>query len=149
MKELTLKGNPISSNTKKDGTPLIGKFGPYYIIKFETVEEGWVSMFGKKPSELKAGDKITGTLDVKESNGFTNKNFTPAKKEDELIDRIAKLEGRVMRLELSFERKFEELAIKVKGDVVLETTGKFLTDKDYAEFSKPHPLLSEDNNIPF
>jgi len=41
MQELTLKAAPISKNTKKDGTPLVGKFGPYFIIRAETVEEGY------------------------------------------------------------------------------------------------------------
>ena len=139
MKELTVK-SVVSSNTKKDGTPLVGKFGPYWIIRIDTEEEGTVSMFGKQASVLKAGDKITGIVEVKEANGFKNKNFTPAKPTDELQDRVLKLEKRVTTLELSFERKFAEF----KHEFVLENTGKVQTKADYETYSKPHPMVKDE-----
>ena len=131
LKEYTVK-SVTSNNKKKDGTPLVGKFGPYWIIRIDTEEEGTVSMFGKQASTLKAGDKITGTVEVKEANGFTNKNFTPAKPTDELQDRVLKLEKRVTSLEMSFERKFAEF----KHDLVLQMTGKVQTDSDHQEMKK-------------
>ena len=39
MKEYTVK-QVTSSDRKKDGTPLVGKFGPYFIIRIETEECG-------------------------------------------------------------------------------------------------------------
>lgn len=140
IKELTVK-SVTSTDKKKDGTELIGKFGKYFIIRIDTEEEGVVSMFGKQASTLKAGDKISGTVEVKESNGFKNKNFSPLKKEDE---RIAKLEARVMRLELSFERKFEELTAKIKSDVSMDINGKVQTDADFENYSKPHPMIKDE-----
>ena len=127
MKELTIK-TITSTDKKKDGSELIGKFGKYFLVRADTSEEGWVSWFSKTAHTHKPGDKITGTLEVKEANGFTNKNFTFPKKSDGVDpEAFIKLSNRVTGLEMSFERKFAEL----KHDLVLQTTGKFQTDTDF------------------
>lgn len=142
QKELTVQ-SVQNITTKKDGTPLTGKFGPYVLVKITTAEEGVVTMFSKKASELKAGDKIMGTLEVKEANGFTNKNFTPAKPNQGVDpEAFLSLSKRVTTLELSFERKFEEL----KADLVFQLTGKFRLDKD-VENQKPHPMAQPEVEI--
>ena len=133
MKEVTLTIKTITStNQKKDGTPLVGKFGPYFLCRADTEEEGWVSWFGKTTHTNQIGDKITGTLEVTESNGFKNKNFKFADSTKISLERFQKLEARVMTLELSLERKFAEL----KSDLVLETTGTFNTTKDINTFNE-------------
>lgn len=86
--------------------------------------------------DWKVGDVVEVVISEKEKNGKIYKNFSLPKKVDLATDRIAKLESRVMTLELSFERKFAEM----KSDLCLELTGKVQTEKDYKEYSKPHPM---------
>jgi len=150
LKTLTIK-SVTSTDKKKDGTPLTGKYGPYWMVRMDTMEEGWVSMFAKGPSELKAGDKIEGTLEVTTSdvNGktYTNKNFKFPKQDDVVMNRLMKLEGRVTTIDLSVERRVNELFAELKADLVLQLTGKFQTDKDYKKSQAPHPLIA--NSDPF
>lgn len=136
MKEnitLTLKANATSIDSKKDGTKLINQYGKaYWLCKAETVEEGFVTWFGNKASELKAGEKITGNLETKvtEKDGktYTNKNFTfPKKNEGIDPEAFIKLSNRVTTLEMSESRRdkeFKEFLVKLKNDIVLEQTGK-------------------------
>lgn len=140
METLTIK-TITSTNTKKDGSPLIGKFGPYYLVRADTEEQGNVTWFSKTAHTHKTGDKITGNLETtvteKDGKQYTNKNFSFPKKTDGVDpEAFIKLSNRVTTLELSFERKFEELKAKIKADVVLDTTGKIQTDADYQEMLK-------------
>lgn len=151
MKEnitLTIK-SITSTDKKKDGSDLIGKFGKYFIVKADTEEESYVTWFSKTAHTHKPGDKITGTLEIKtsEKDGktYTNKNFSFPKKTDGIDpEAFLSLSKRVTTLELSFERKFEEL----KADLVFQLTGKFRLDKD-VENQKPHPMAQpEPDSIP-
>ncbi len=146
QKELTIK-TITSTNTKKDGTPLVGKFGAYYLVKADTVEEGNVTWFSKTAHTHKPGDKINGTLEVttseKDGKTYTNKNFSFPKKDESVDhDEFRKLTNRVTTLELSFDRRMEEFMAKLKADIVLEKTGTFHLEKngDYDKFTKGHPL---------
>lgn len=144
MKEnitLTLKTDAVSKDSKKDGTKLVGKFGPYWLIKAETVEEGWVSWFGKTASDLKAGATITGNLETKTENGFTNKNFTFPKKTDGVNpEEFRRLTNRVTTLELAQDR----IKAEIKSDLMLEFKGKVQTTADFENYSKPHPMAQVD-----
>lgn len=146
IKTLTVK-SVTSVDKKKDGTPLVGKFGPYWMIRIDTLEEGVVSMFGKTASDLKMGDKIQGTVEVttseKDGKTYTNKNFKFPNKDDAQSERIAKLESRVMKLELAESRMYEDIYSKVKSDLVLELTGKFNTTADYKKITAPHPQFAD------
>lgn len=150
MKELTVK-SVISTDKKKTGEPLVGKFGPYWLIRIDTVEEGYISMFAKESSNLKAGDKITGIVTETESNGYKNKNFAFPKAEDISNERIDKLEKRILTL----EQRLGTAVAEIKSNVVLDMTGKFQTDSDFAQSNKSlldrHPDMPDfdENNIPF
>lgn len=144
METLTIK-TITSTNTKKDGTPLVGKFGPYFLVRADTEEQGNVTWFSKTAHTHKLGDKITGTLEVttseKDGKTYTNKNFTfPKKNEGVDHEEFRKLTNRVTTLELSFERKFEELKAQIKSDISFDTNGTFQTTEDYKKFTEPHPL---------
>lgn len=147
MIELTIK-TITSTDKKKDGSDLVGKFGKYFLVRADTEEEGAVTWFSKTAHTHKPGDKINGTLEVKTSevNGksYTNKNFTfPKKNEGVDPEAFIKLSNRVMTLELSFERKFEELKAKIKSDVVMDVSGKVQTDADAMIYNAPHPMIDE------
>lgn len=157
-KTLTIK-SITSTNTKKDGTPLVGKFGPYFLVRADTQEEGNVTWFSKTAHTQKAGDQITGTVEVttseKDGKTYTNKNFSFPKKTDGVdLERFAKLESRVMRLELAEDR----IKAEIKSALMLELGGKFQTTEDYEKFTEPHTLtkaadpfegIEPDDSIPF
>lgn len=147
LKTLTIK-SVTSNDKKKDGTPFTGKFGPYWVIRADTLEEGYVSWFAKTASDLKMGDKIEGTLEIttseKDGKTYTNKNFKFPKQDDVMLQRIAKLESRVMKLELGMERMIKEEVLKAKSDLCLELTGKVQTTSDFNKMSEPHPLYKND-----
>ena len=131
MKELTIK-TITSTDKKKDGSDLIGKFGKYFLVRADTEEEGTVTWFSKTAHTHKAGDKITGNLEVttseKDGKTYTNKNFTfPKKNEGVDHEEFRKLTNRVTTLELSLERRIAEM----KSELMLELKGKVQTTADY------------------
>lgn len=141
MQELTIK-TITSTNTKRDGTPLSGKFGPYYIVRADTEEQGTVTWFSKTAHTHKPGDKINGTLEVttseKDGKTYTNKNFSFPKKGDGVDpEEFRKLTNRMTTMELSIDRKFAEM----KSELMLELKGKVQTTADFAKYQEPHPML--------
>jgi len=130
MIELTIK-SVTSKDKKSDGTPLTGKFGAYWIIRADTEEEGYVTWFAKKACELKAGDKISGTLEVKttEKDGkqYVNKNFSFPKQGGEVsADAFRLLSNRVTTLEMSEARRMEEFQkqfVQFKNDMTIDLLG--------------------------
>ena len=131
----------------KQGNPLKSKDGkPYGKISIKTEENGekWIGGFqNARNKDWKEGD----TVEIKIVQNGEYLNFETPKDTDVATERIAKLEGRVMKLELSQER----LMAQIKSDILFEMTGKIATTKDYEKFTSPHPLQDLDNtdSIPF
>lgn len=122
----------------KQGNLLKSKDGkPYAKISIKTEENGdrWIGGFqNARNKDWKEGDVV----EVKIIQNGEYLNFETPKDIDLTTERIAKLEARVMRLELSEER----IMAQIKSDLMLELKGKVQTDTDYQEYSKPHPMLS-------
>lgn len=136
----------------KQGNPLKSKDGkPYAKISIKTEENGdkWIGGFqNARNKDWKEGDVV----EVKIIQNGEYLNFETPKDTDLATERVAKLEARVMRLELSEER----IMAQIKSDLMLELKGKVQTDADYQEYSKPHPMSSNpldgiapDDEIPF
>lgn len=136
----------------KQGNPLKSKDGkPYAKISIKTEENGdkWIGGFqNARNKDWKEGDVV----EVKIIQNGEYLNFETPKDTDLATERVAKLEARVMRLELSEER----IMAQIKSDLMLELKGKVQTDADYQEYSKPHTMSSNpldgiapDDEIPF
>lgn len=85
-----------AKNTKSDGTPLQGKFGPYWMVGIQTTEEeGWRNGFinGSEKPEDWTGKEIAIELFETEKDGKTYKNFRlPKKSSQEIAELDAKIE---------------------------------------------------------
>lgn len=85
-----------AKNTKADGTPLTGKFGPYWMVGIQTTEEeGWRNGFinGSEKPEDWTGKEIALELFETDKDGKTYKNFRlPKKSSQELAEMDAKIE---------------------------------------------------------
>lgn len=131
------------NTTDKQGQPLKSAKGfPYTKLSFKCKEHGdrYVGGFGNKDNE---GWKVGDTVEViiKENGQYLN--FDMPKEVDVATERIAKLESRVMKLELAESRMYEDIYSKVKSDLVLELTGKFNTTADYQKITAPHPQFAD------
>lgn len=133
-----------------------GQKGMFKVFSIKAGGEWYSGYFNEVTSKWTVGQEVEVTVTSKEKDGKTYKNFVLPKSVDLATDRIAKAEGRIMTLELSFERKFEELKAKIKSDLMLELGGKVQTDADFEQYSKPHPMSSNpldgiapDDEIPF
>ena len=142
MQKVTLTGI-WRNTTDKQGQPLKSAKGfPYTKLSFKCKEHGdkYIGGFGNKDNE---GWKVGDTVEViiKENGQYLN--FDMPKEVDVATERIAKLESRVMKLELAESRMTEEIYSKVKSDLVLELTGKFNTTADYKKITAPHPQFAD------
>lgn len=142
VKKYTLTG-VWRNTTDKQGNPLKSKDGkPYTKLSIKTKETGdkYVGGFGNKANEAwKVGDVVE--IIVEQNGEYLN--FKLPNKDDAQNERISKLEGRVTKLDLSVERRVEELFSKLKSDLVLELTGKFNTTADYKKITAPHPKFDD------
>lgn len=130
-----LKITGIKQYTKdKENNPLVGKFGPYVRVVLSTADYPTkdISVFAKTTVDWQVGQEIE--LDVTENGQYLNGKIP--KKEDIAVSGLEDLKKRVKKLEDTLENKLAEL----KADLTLELTGKVATNKDYKEFTKPHPL---------
>lgn len=141
IKKVTLTGI-WRNTTDKQGNPLKSAKGiPYTKLSFKCTEYGdkYIGGFGNKANEgWKQGDTVE--VIIKQNGEYLN--FEMPKELDVATERVAKLEGRVTKLELSFERKFAEL----KSDLTLDLGGKFQTDADFKKYEAPHPIFKETSN---
>lgn len=130
-----LKITGIKQYTKdKEGNALTGKFGPYVRVVLSTADYPTkdISVFAKTTVDWQVGQEIE--LDVTENGQYLNGKIP--KKEDLAVSGVQELEKRVKKLEETLTTKLAEL----KADLTLELTGKVATNKDYKEYTKPHPL---------
>lgn len=135
----------FQSNKDKEGNPLTGQFGPYYKIGLQTAEypTKYINGFNKTELPWKAGDEVE--IDIIEKGEYLN--FKLPKKDDLAVAGVKELEARVKKLEDLLKTGLAQ----IKSDILFEMTGKIATTKDYAEFTKPHPLTDtgEVDEIPF
>ncbi len=97
--------NVSSKDTKNDGTPLVGKYGPYVLVGIQTQEHGdmWINGFAKVKPEWK-GQTMELDIFEEEYNGKFSLKFKVPKKffvsEDMwklLCDRVLKLENPIVQ----------------------------------------------------
>jgi len=104
-----------AKNTKADGTPLVGKFGPYWLVGIQAVEfEGWANGFvsGEAKPEDWTNKEVPLEIFDEEYNGKMQKKFkVPKQSSKELAEMDSKLEmilnkitGLGIRLEVVIER---------------------------------------------
>lgn len=123
-----------------------GAKGPFQVFGIK-VNGNWVNGYYNKTTQAwKVGDEVEITITEKEKDGKVYKNFTLPKELDVATERVAKLEGRVTKLELSEERRYNELYAKIKSDLMVEFTGRFQTDADFKKYEAPHPIFKETSN---
>lgn len=121
-----------AKNTKTDGTPLTGKFGPYWMVGIQTTEEeGWRNGFinGAEKPEDWTGKEMALELFETEKDGKTYKNFRLPKKSSqelaEMDDKLEKILNKITAVNLRME---------VLADFVL---GKDAKKKDYPASTGP------------
>ena len=144
MEKVTITGI-WRNTTDKQGNPLKSAKGfPYTKLSFKCKEHGdrYVGGFGNKDNEAWVVGSVVEVI-IKENGQYLN--FDMPKIENVLEDRVMKLESKVTTLDLSLERRVRELFAELKSDLVLETTGKFQTEKDFKEFQKPVPGFEPDD----
>ena len=126
----------------KEGNPLTGKFGTYYKYGLTCDEYPTKTLYGigNKALGWKAGEQYD--IDLEEKGEWLN--FKLPKKEVLAEEKIQELEKRIKKLEDLIAYKLAEM----KSDLALELTGKVQTDKDFKEYSKPHPMEPEIDGIP-
>lgn len=81
----TVKLTRISStNKRKDGTPLEGKYGSYYRVGIQTEQHGeeWLNGFSNDNPSWEIGDEINIEVMEEEWNGKMQKKFRLAKDAD-------------------------------------------------------------------
>lgn len=103
MEPIKVKITRVKAFDKKaDGTPLVGKYGPYWRISILTDRFGeeWLSGFGKTNCADWEGTEKEIIVTEKESNGKVYKNFDLPKKTDEVARQLADLNKRVFALEM-------------------------------------------------
>lgn len=145
-KQYTLTG-VWRNTTDKAGNPLKSKDGkPYTKVSIKTKETGdkYVGGFGNKANE---GWKIGDVVDIIVEKNGDYLNFKLPNKDDAQNERIAKLESRVMKLELGMERMIAEKVAEAKADLCLDLTGKFQTTSDYKKSQEPHPIHKSSNPL--
>ncbi len=85
-----------ATDTKKDGTKLVGKFGPYWRVSIQAAEfEGWASGFvsGEAKPEDWTGKEVPLELTDEEYQGKMQKKFKiPKQSSQELAEMDGKLE---------------------------------------------------------
>ena len=145
-KQYTLTG-VWRNTTDKAGNPLKSKDGkPYTKVSIKTKETGdkYVGGFGNKANE---GWKIGDVVDIIVEQNGDFLNFKLPNKDDAQNERIAKLESRVMKLELAESRMMEKITAEVKSALMLEFGGKFQTTADFKKQQEPHPLYKSSNPL--
>ena len=105
-----------------------GAKGPFQVFGIKANGSWMNGYYNKESQQWKVGDEIELLITEKAGkDGKMYKNFSIPKKDDLLEDRVSKLEKGFETFRKEMEMKFAEL----KSDLVLQTTGKFSTDKDY------------------
>jgi len=138
-------------STDKEGNPLTGKFGAYYKYGLTCDEYPTKTLYGigNKALTWNAGEQYD--IDLEEKGEWLN--FKLPKKEDLATAGIEALEKRVANLEKNrseFELKIKQAFESFKSDLSLQTTGKFMTDKDYLDMESKNPLdLIKEDETPF
>lgn len=99
-----------STNKKKDGTVLRGKYGEFYRVGIQTEEYGekWLNGFSNEPPTYEVGDTIEIETTTEEFNGEEQLKFRIPRKKDELESRIKKLEDAVFGADKDTPREVEE-----------------------------------------
>lgn len=124
MQKITLT-QVYTSSKDKSGNPLKFSSGePYSKVAVKAQEYGdrWISGFlSEGNSKWKIGDVVE--VEVEEKGDFLNYKIP----ESPLEKRVRQLESRLAEFNKELGGKFA----KLKGDLVLEMTGKFQTDADF------------------
>lgn len=115
-----------ATDKKKDGTPLVGKFGPFWRVSFQCTEhEGWISGFvngAQKPEDWN-GKEVSLEIYEEDYLGAMQKKFKiPKQSSKEMADMDAKIEttlnkitGIGLRVEGLAERIARLEGVKPKG----------------------------------
>lgn len=121
----------------KEGNQLTNKFGPYFRIGLQTEQHGtkWLSGFSKSKLDWQVGQEVD--IEVTENGQYLN--FSIPKKNDLLEDRVSNIEKTLSDFKKEMETKF----VQLKADLVLETTGKFQTTKDYNKMNEDYGTIPE------
>jgi len=96
-----------STDKKKDGSELIGKYGKFYRVGIQTEQHGekWLNGFMSKEPTFQAGDEITIDTSTEEWQGQEQLKFRIPKPEDiESAEKDAEIE----ELKKQLENKVEE-----------------------------------------
>lgn len=86
-----------TTDTKKDGTPLVGKYGPYFRVGIQTKEHGdkWLNGFSGKLPTWQEGDEVDLDITTEEWQGKEQLKFRIPKAEDLKDAEIARLKAQV------------------------------------------------------
>ena len=108
----------------KNGQPLKGKYGPYFIVGIQTDKYGdvWLNGFSKTNGKDMEGKEVELEVYDEEFNGKTYKKFKFPSKAGANDDRVKKLEDRVSKIEFHLANEARKEPAKVPG-----------TDVDYPE----------------
>lgn len=118
-----------AKNTKADGTPLVGKFGPYWLVGIQGVEfDGWANGFvsGAEKPEDWTNKEVPLEIYDEEYNGQMKKKFkVPKQSSKELAEMDSKLEMILNKL----------TGLGIRQEVIIEKlTGK---DSKYPKSTGP------------
>lgn len=94
----TVKITRVSATDKrKDGSKLTGKFGDYWRVGIQVEQYGdeWINGFMSSNPTWQEGEEVTLDIGEEEFNGQMQKKFRLPKKEDQLEERVKKLEDKV------------------------------------------------------
>lgn len=117
MKTYTLT-KVSATDSKKDGSKLINKFGKtYWRVGIQTTEHPneWINGFMNAKPEWKEGDTVE--LEVTESmyNDKLQKSFAIPKKEDQMVEGIEMIQNRIVGINLKLDKIIELLQPKKKS----------------------------------
>lgn len=136
-----------AKNTKSDGTPLVGKFGPYWMVGIQTTEEeGWRNGFinGSEKPEDWTGKEVALELFDTEKDGKIYKNFRlPKKSSQELAEIDAKIEQAL--------NKITGIGLRVEGlaERIARLEGVKPKGIEYPVNDVPEPFPDLDESSPF
>lgn len=141
-----------ATDTKKDGTKLVGKFGPYWRVSIQAVEfEGWASGFvsGAERPEDWTNKEVNLELSDEEYQGKMQKKFKiPKQSSQEMAELDSKIE-KILNNTTAIRLRVEVLAEFVLGKDAKKKdlgTTTYPTNSNKTEFDEPKDAIY-DNSV--